>query len=73
MHFKKAKFVNFNITHHQCRGDPLDPDNLDKTVYTEHLKGYKCQQKIVASAIRSENKEIDIEENLVKKHFNNIL
>ena len=68
-HFKKAKFINFNIIHHQCRGDPLDPNDLDKSVRTEHLKGYDCKQKIVASAIRLENKEINIEKKLVKNHF----
>ena len=31
-HFKKAKSININIIHHECRGDPFNPDDLDKSV-----------------------------------------
>ena len=72
-HFKKTKFVNFGIIHLECRGDPLDPNDVDKTVCSKDLKGFICKDKIVASAIKSNRKGIHIEKNMVEKHLNNSL
>ena len=72
-HFKKAKFINFAMIHHECRGDPLDPNDVDKTVRSNSLKGYVSKDKIVASAIKCNRKDVAVEKNLIKQHFTNTL
>ena len=41
--FKKVKFINFTMIHHECRGNPLDSNDVDKTVCSNDLKGYVCK------------------------------
>ena len=72
-HFKNIKFVNFVIIHHKFRGDPVDPNDVHKTVRSNDLKLYVCNDRIIGSVIKSNRKDINIEKNLMKKHFNNSL
>lgn len=46
-HFKNIKFVNFVIIHHKFRGDPVDPNDVHKTVRSNDLKLYVCNDKII--------------------------
>lgn len=72
-HFKNIKFVNFVIIHQKFRGDPVDPNDVHKTVRSNDLKLYVCNDRIIGSVIKSNRKDINIEKNLMKKHFNNSL
>ena len=56
-HFSRAKVVNFDIIHHQCRGDKLDnPEQYHQTIYDKEFVNYEnhiCNE-VVSSAIKSE-------------------
>ena len=63
-HFSSAKVINFNIIHHQCRGDKLE--NLQQyyeTICNKGFENYEChfQNLAVSTAIKSEPDDINIE------------
>ena len=46
VHFKNAQVVNFDIIHHECRGDPLKGNSEDyKTIEKEDLNDYSSNSK----------------------------
>ena len=58
-HFKTAQVVNFDIIHHECRGDPLQGSYKEyQTVNKKDMDEYSSnsKEKIGNSAIRSDRK-----------------
>ena len=55
--FKKTKIINFDIIHHQCRGDKLEkPESCYQAVFEENSKKHKKQDKnfLTSSALRNQ-------------------
>ena len=69
----KKKVINFDIIHHESRGDPLEGSYKDyQTVKSKNLKNYpKPEKKKTVSAIIRNIKRSDLylEGNMVKDHF----
>ena len=71
-HFSCAKVINFDITHHQCRGDILqNPQQYYETNSNNDFQNYEShiQNQAVSSAIRSEHDNIYFEHGFLKKHI----
>ena len=53
-HFDKTKVVNFAMIHAKARGDKFNQKivNDSRTIFENHLDGYKSKEKIVSSAIK---------------------
>ena len=72
-YFKNKKVVNFDIIHHECRGDPLNGSYKDyHTVKSNHLCEYpKVEKKNDMSGLICNFKRNDlfVEKNIVKDHF----
>ena len=72
---KKTKIINFDLIHHECRGDELEkPESYYQTVFEDKLKNYKRKdkRKFVASTLRNQKalkQDIFIEKKLVSEHF----
>ena len=62
-HFKTAQVVNFDIIHHECRGDPLQGSYKEyQTVNKKDIDKYSSnsKKKIMNSAIRCDRKDVFI-------------
>ena len=74
---KQTKIGNFDIIHHQCRGDKLKkPESYYQTLFNKNFEGHVKQDKkiIVTSALRNQKKlkqDIFFEKKLVSEHFSN--
>ena len=75
-HFKNCFVTNFDIIHHECRGDKLSFSREHyETVFYNRLKenlNEQNQEKFIASAIRSERKDINFEKKVISEHFNKV-
>ena len=75
-HFKNCFVTNFDIIHHECRGDKLNFSREHyETVFYNRLKenlNEQNQEKFIASAIRSERKDINFEKKVISEHFNKV-
>ena len=73
-HFKNCFVTNFDLIHHECRGDKLNFSREHyETVFYNELKenlNEQNQKKFVASAIRSERKDVNFEKKVISEHFN---
>ena len=73
--FQNTKIVNFNIIHHECRGDKLTNSYEHyQTVFKHDFENYikKDKETVLSSALRNQDKlkqSIYFEKNLVLKHF----
>ena len=71
-HFSNAKITNFDITHHQCRGDELkNPQQYYKTIFDKDFVNYEnhvCNWAI-SSAIKAERDDIHFERGFLKCHI----
>ena len=74
-HFENSYITNFDLIHHDCRGDPLKHTKK----YYETISYEKLNNEIVSkddrasfisSAIKSERKDVFIEKKIFKEHFN---
>ena len=73
-HFKNSFVTNFDLIHHQCRGDSLNFSRKHyETIYSSDLKKNisknDLRRDFVSSAIKSERKDLHIEKQVVEKHF----
>ena len=73
-HFKNCFVTNFDLIHHECRRDKLNFSREHyETVFYNELKenlNEQNQKKFVASAIRSERKDVNFEKKVISEHFN---
>ena len=70
-HFSQAKVVNFDIIHHQCRGDKLDnPEEYYQTIYDKDFVNYEnhVRNEAVLSAIKFERDGIHFERDFLNRH-----
>ena len=68
--FPTARSINFDIIHHQCRGDELkNPIKHYKLIQEKDFINYKKEVKDapIASTMESERQNIHIEKKLVEK------
>ena len=70
---KKKKVVNFDIIHHECRGDPLHRSYKDyQTVNNKDLQKYPTNERkeVVGGLIRNFNrKDLNVEKKIVNEYF----
>ena len=74
-HFENSYITNFDLIHHQCRGDELSYSRKHyETISNKKIKeeiGFEnVRNRFVSSAIRSERKDVIIEKQIFKEHFN---
>ena len=76
-YFKDVKVINFDLIHHQCRGDPLE--KTENEHYAIHKTDFKKFQKIskkevVGAALRTQNETkqpLFVKKEVVMEHFLN--
>ena len=75
-HFKKCYVTNFDLIHHECRGDILNfSRKFYETIFYNKMKenlNEKNQEKLLSSAIKSEREDVIIEKKLVIEHFKKV-
>ena len=74
-HFQNSYITNFNLIHHNCRGDPLNhTKKYYETISYEKLNNEIISKEdrasFISSAIKSERKDVFIEKKIFKEHFN---
>ena len=72
-YFKNEKLVNFDIMHHECRGDPLNGSYKDyQTVKFNHLSEYPTVKKknAMSGPIRNfKQNDLLVEKGICKRSF----
>ena len=71
-HFKDVYVTNFDLIHHECRGDPLNySQKFYKTIYADQLKQMNCieKSKFVAAAITSRRDDVYLNKMVLRQHF----
>ena len=71
-HFDNVYIKNFDLIHHQSRGNVLNySEKFYKTISISQLKqiDYPKSYQFVAAAIKSERDDVYLEKNVIKKHF----
>ena len=74
-HFKTVQVVNFDIIHHECRGDPLQGSYKEyQTINKKDMDNYSSnsKKKIVNSAIRADRKDVFIDKKVTLDHFKHL-
>ena len=75
-HFTNSYVTNFDIIHHECRGDKLqNSKEYYETIFKESInKEIEENKKIyfISEAINSERKDVFLKKNLVTEHFNRL-
>ena len=74
-HFENAYITNFDLIHHQCRGDKLTHDKkYYETLFNERLNSQiinvNDKDNFVSAAINCERKDVNIENKIYENHFN---
>ena len=74
-HFENSYITNFDLIHHNCRGDPLKhTKKYYETISYEKLNNEIISKEdrasFISSAIKSERKDVFIEKKIFKEHFN---
>ena len=74
-HFENSYITNFDLIHHQCRNDELSYSRKHyETISNKNIKEEivfeDVRNRFVSSAIRSERKDVIIEKQIFKEHFN---
>ena len=74
-HFENSYVSNFDLIHHECRGDELSYSRKhyetiwNKTI-KEELVSEDIQNRFISSAIKFKRKDVTIEKQVFKEHFN---
>ena len=74
-HFENCYITNFDLIHHQCRGDELSYskkhyETISNKKIKEEIASDDVRNRFVSSAIKSERKDVTIEKQIYKEHFN---
>ena len=74
-HFENCYVTNFDLIHHQCRGDELSYskkhyETISNKKIKEEIVSDDLRNRFVSSAIKSERKDMTIEKEVFKEHFN---
>ena len=72
-HFENCYITNFDLIHHECRGDKLQfSRKFYETILYDSVKKNLDeinQEKFLSSAIKSERSNVNIEKKLIIEHF----
>ena len=72
-HFENCYITNFDLIHHECRGDKLQfSRKFYETLFYDSVKKNLDeinQEKFLSSAIKSERSNVNIEKKLIIEHF----
>ena len=72
-HFENCYITNFDLIHHECRGDKLQfSRKFYETIFYDSVKKNLDeinQEKFLSSAIKSERSNVNIEKKLIIEHF----
>ena len=73
-HFQNSYITNFDLIHHECRGDELSHDRKHyETIFKKNIEDEinfdDLRYRFLSSAIRSERKDVVIEKAIFKEHF----
>ena len=75
-HFRNSYVTNFDIIHHECRGDKLENSKkYYETIYKEAVNKQIEENKrtyFISKAIDSERKDVFLRKNLLTEHFNRL-
>ena len=74
-HFENSCITNFDLIHHECRGDRLSfsrkyYETISHKKFNDEITDNANQQKFISAAIKSERKDVFIEKKIIKEHFN---
>ena len=74
-HFENSYVSNFDLIHHECRGDELSYskkhyETISNKKIKEELVSEDIQNRFISSAIKCERKDMVIEKEISKEHFN---
>ena len=74
-HFENCYITNFDLINHQCRGDVLSYsrkhyETISNKKIKEEIVSEDVRNRFVSSAVRSERKDMIIEKQIFKEHFN---
>ena len=74
-HFVNCYITNFDLINHQCRGDVLSYsrkhyETISNKKIKEEIVSEDVRNRFVSSAVRSERKDMIIEKQIFKEHFN---
>ena len=74
-HFNNSYVTNFDLIHHECRGDELShTKKYYETIYKKNIKeeidSDDCRYRFISSAIKSQRKDIHFEKEIFSEHFN---
>ena len=74
-HFENCYITNFDLIHHRCRGDELSYsrkhyETISTKKINEEIVSDDIRNRFLSSAIRSEQKDVNIKKEIFKKHFN---
>ena len=73
-HFQNYYVTNFDLIHHECRGDELSHsrehyETIFKKNINDEINSVDLRHRFILSAIRSERKDVFIEKGIFKEHF----
>ena len=72
-HFENCYMTNFDLIHHECRGDKLQfSRKFYETIFYDSVKKNLDeinQERFLSSAIKSERSNVNIEKKLIIEHF----
>ena len=76
-HFENSYVTNFDLIHHQCRGDKLegnkkDYETISKKKVNKEIKKSNIKDNFILNAINSERKDVFLKKDLLTEHFNRI-
>ena len=74
-HFENCFITNFDLIHNECRGDKLTHSRkYYETLFNKKIKdeilSENDQNRFISSAIKVEQKDLNIEKSVFKDHFN---
>ena len=75
-HFKNCYVTNFDLIHHECRGDKLNfSRKFYETIFYNKVKENlrkENKEKFLSSAIKSERDDVNIEKKLMIEHLKKV-
>ena len=76
-HFRNSFVINFDIIHHECRGDKLQNskkyyETISKEAVNREIPKNEQKKYFVSEAIDSERKDVFLQKNLLTEHFNRL-
>ena len=75
-HFKNCYVMNFDLIHHECRGDKLNHSrNFYQTIFYNQMKknlSEEDQKKFISLAIKAEREDVNYEKKVITEHFKKI-